>query len=190
MQKLQADNQQLQQQLQQSHVDTEALREENATLKARSRSEPETNGMALTIPTDVGPGPERVGSKPLGAAMKEWAIDESLSEETRDSAKDALDALVAAQIQRDAALEELKSEAQFKRMMQEAERLDPEFDSRRTATSEEMMDWLERHRLQHYAARVTRVAGGYVSCTIAARALERALPLNCVFGLLQKRGAE
>ena len=131
-------------------------------LKARSRSEPEANGMALTIPTDVGPGPERVGSKALGVAMKEWAVDESLSEETRESAKDALDTLVAAQIQRDAALEELKSEAQFKRMMQEAERLDPEFDSRRTATSEEMMDWLERHRLQHYAARVTRVAGGYV----------------------------
>eukprot|EP01045_Picozoa_sp_COSAG04_P036548 COSAG04_NODE_8940_length_915_cov_1.063725_2_plen_138_part_00 len=48
--------------------------------------------------------------------MKELAVDESLSEEARDSARKALDALVSSQlleIEQSAALKKLESEAQF-----------------------------------------------------------------------------
>ena len=107
--------------------------------------------------------------------MKGLAVDESLSEETRESAQRALDELVSAQIEqkkreaeRNTALEELESESQF-----EAKKLEAEAESKRKKTdakkmlqaaqvvSDDMMDWLGQHRLQQCAADLAKIAGAY-----------------------------
>ena len=70
------------------------------------------------------------------------------------------------------------SEAQFK---------ESEAQLRSKAIGEEMAEWLDHHRLQHYAARVTRVAGGYARHFIAQTARPfHELCLRC----LQQRGAK
>ena len=114
--------------------------------------------------------------------MKELAADESVSEEARESAKKAFEVLMSSQlldieqaaalkkleseaqfvnqqasIEQDAALEKLEAEAQFKRKKQHAER------SSGIGLTKELVEWLERHRLQDYAADVTRIAGGCAS---------------------------
>ena len=85
------------------------------------------------------------------ASMRMLATDESLSEETRESAQQALDELVSAQVERDkeahAELQKLESEAQFSCRQAEAK------------ARKEMMEWLAGQRLSQHAADVARVAG-------------------------------
>ena len=79
--------------------------------------------------------------------MKMLAADESLSEGTRESAQKALDDLVSTQI-----------EAHSKQRLMEANMLlqAPQ------GLSDEMVDWLDQHRLQKCAADLARVAGDRV----------------------------
>ena len=114
--------------------------------------------------------------------MKALAVDESLSEETRDSAQKALDKLVSAHIEqtereaeRNTALEELQSEAQFEAKKMEAEaqskrdKADAQkklqvaqvFEQTAKGLSDDMMEWLEHNRLQQCAADLARIAGAY-----------------------------
>ena len=89
---------------------------------------PESSLGTALVPLSGSPAPP--GTTTRVSAMKAFVADESLSEETRSSAQQALDELVSAQI--------------------EQEKL--EF-------SEEMSEWLRRHRLLHYIGIVTSVAG-------------------------------
>ena len=141
--------------------------------------------------------------------MKELAVDESLSEEARDSARKALEVLVSSQlldIEQAAALRKLESEAQFVNQqarieqnaalekqeadalagakkveveaLAEVKKLEAEAQSKRKKAeakkllqeaegfkvideglSDEMAQWLRRHRLQSCAADVARIAG-------------------------------
>ena len=86
--------------------------------------------------------------------MEEITANESLSEETRESAKGALEVLATSQIaqvkqqaEQDAALRALESETQF-------------LQAEATATiKKEMAEWLGRHRLLRYAETIASVAG-------------------------------
>jgi hypothetical protein len=85
--------------------------------------------------------------------MKELAIDEALSEETRESAKQALDELVGAQI-KSVALESKNSSLER----------DKKATLRKLAivndvVSEDMTKWLQGLRLLHHADAVIRVIG-------------------------------
>ena len=71
--------------------------------------------------------------------MKQRAVDDCLSEETRESAQQALNELVSAQIERDKRAAQ-GAEAQF-------------------GVSEAMLEWLAGHRLLHFSGTVTEVAG-------------------------------
>ena len=123
--------------------------------------------------------------------MKDLAIDESLSEEARDSAKKALEVLVSSQlldIEQAAALKKLESEADFvhqqaqiealakakaaevevKEMVAEAQSTRDKADAKKLlqaaqdlVVSDDMMDWLGQHRLQQCAADLARIAGPY-----------------------------
>ena len=87
--------------------------------------------------------------------MKELAVDESLSEETRESAQKALDELVSAQIGQVSAhteIKKLEDEAQLKRQRVEAKKM---------LVSDDMVEWLGQHRLQECAADLARIAGAY-----------------------------
>ena len=110
--------------------------------------------------------------------MKDLAIDESLSEEARDSARKALEVLISSQlldIEQAAALKKLESEAlaeakkvevaalarrkktEAKKLLQAAQ----VFEQTAEGLSDDMMDWLGQHRLQQCAADLARIAGAY-----------------------------
>ena len=86
--------------------------------------------------------------------MRTFATDESLSEETRESAQRALDQLVSAQI------EQAKREQERTSTLQALE-ADAEFETQkaRSALGEEMAEWLGQNRLQHYRKAIIKVAG-------------------------------
>ena len=105
--------------------------------------------------------------------MRTLAADESLSEETRESAQNALDELVMAQIEREKEVRKQKAEA--KRIAQkleadkesllaslEASRFE-ETKETQLQTTKEMAEWLARHRLSRFSENILRVAGMYVS---------------------------
>ena len=116
--------------------------------------------------------------------MKDLAVDESLSEEARDSARKALEVLVSAQlldIEQAATLKKLESEADFvhqqaqiealaeskmeiKKLEAEAQLKRQRAEAKKTlqaaqAVSDDMMEWLGQHRLQECAADLARIAG-------------------------------
>ena len=142
--------------------------------------------------------------------MKELAVDESLSEEARDSARKALEVLVSSQLhdieqtaalkKRAGALKDLESEALFadqqaqienRRLeaaaLAEATKVEAEAQSKRKkleaeaqaktllqiaelessaaaeGLSEELTEWLKRHRLQKCAADIARIAGADIA---------------------------
>ena len=145
-----------------------ALRKEVATLRAQmalasSSDSRELVALSDSVAPSAGDAPQRRETQEI----KSLATDESLSEETRDSAQKALDELVSAQIEaisaqteqnkreaeRSATLAELKSEAQF-----EASKLEAESEG----LTEELTEWLKRHRLQKCATRIALVAGSNI----------------------------
>eukprot|EP01045_Picozoa_sp_COSAG04_P014993 COSAG04_NODE_1158_length_8038_cov_2.977201_2_plen_423_part_00 len=243
-QQLQEENKQLQEentQLEsQSQMDGDAvrkseaaLRKENAALKAQLVEAEQASGTELVRRVSDGTAdavaPEQVFEEPGAAknqeaAMKDLAIDESLSEEARESAKKALEVLVSSQLldieqtaalkKRASALKELESEAefvdqqariealatvkkvevealakaktaeanamlqaatqaaeiremeaeaQFKRLQADAKKLLHAPDG----LCDDMMEWLERNRLQHCAADMARIAGAYAAATVS-----------------------
>ena len=97
--------------------------------------------------------------------MRQHAADESLSEETRESAQKALDALVSKQIEQGSALNDLEAEKldlEVKKQGIEVKKQSMQVavkDKSEAAAFEEMTEWLGQHRLQDYAADVTRIAG-------------------------------
>ena len=115
--------------------------------------------------------------------MKELAADESLSEDARESAKKAFEVLLSSQlldIEQVAALKKLESEAQFvdkqaqievAKLEAEAERINSKTEAQRKkaaaerlqagveAGTEDMAEWLARHRLLRYADQVAGIAG-------------------------------
>ena len=118
--------------------------------------------------------------------MKDLAVDESLSEEARDSAKKALEVMVSSQlldIEQAATLKKLESEADFvhqqaqiealaeskmeiKKLEAEAQLKRQRVDAKKMLQaaehlelSEEMVEWLSRHRLQSCATGIARIAG-------------------------------
>eukprot|EP01045_Picozoa_sp_COSAG04_P003609 COSAG04_NODE_148_length_22826_cov_11.360026_4_plen_2104_part_00 len=113
-----------------------ALRKENAALKSQLASASQRQGMELVAVsggeqqlTDQtappGPTPDLTPAKTKEAALKELAGDESLSEEARDTAMKALEAIVASQlveIEQEAAVKQLESEqnAALKKLESEA----------------------------------------------------------------------
>ena len=92
--------------------------------------------------------------------MKGHAADESLSEETRESAQKALDVLVSSQAEvikleseQNAVLKKRELEAQFKlKQLEATKQLDVGIEA-------EMVEWLEQIRLLRHAETITRVAG-------------------------------
>ena len=108
--------------------------------------------------------------------MKQLAADETLSEEARESAKKAMEVLVSSQlfdIEQVAALKKVESEAQFALRKLKAEdaaevettdhKSKKEDQDTHAASQKEMKEWLRSHRLQDYAADVTRIAGACVA---------------------------
>ena len=113
--------------------------------------------------------------------MKELAVDESLSEEARDSARKALEVLVSSQlldIEQAAALKKLESEADFvhqqaqiealaeskmeiKKLEAEAQLKRQRVEAKKMLVSDDMVEWLGQHRLQECAADLARIAGAY-----------------------------
>ncbi len=117
--------------------------------------------------------------------MKEFALDESLSEEARDAARKGLEILVSSQlldIEQTAELKKLQSEvlvkvktaeatamlqaAEIKEMEAEAQSKREKADAKKMLQAAEglgdnMMEWLGQHRLQQCAADMARIAGAY-----------------------------
>ena len=131
---------------------------------------------------------DTAAAKSQEAAMKDLAVDESLSEEARDSARKALEVLVSSQLldmeqaaalkKRASAWKELESEAEFVHQQARIEalaatrKLEAEAQSKRENVdaqkklqempewlSEEMVAWLGQHRLQSCATDIARIAG-------------------------------
>jgi hypothetical protein len=132
----------------------QALQAQNATkdnaiaaLKAQLAQAPQPSGAQLQLAlSDVSPGTttplQHAVAKTQHVAIKELASDESLSEQTRESAKLALDELAAAQVRQS----KIITKKMVKKMVEED-------------GGEEMIKYLESLRLLHYADAVIRVAG-------------------------------
>ena len=127
----------------QAHVVT--IEAENTTLKAQLAQAPQLGGGGAQLQlalSDVSPGTttplQHAVAKTQHVAIKELASDESLSEQTRESAKLALDELAAAQVR--------QSKIVGGKEM-------------RIIAGEELIKYLESLRLLHYADAVIRVAG-------------------------------
>ena len=127
--------------------------------------------------------------------MKDLAVDESLSEEARDSARKALEVLVSSQlldIEQAAAIKKLESEAllvdqqdrienqkleakalaeakkveveslaEIKKLEAEAQLKRQRSEAKKMLVSDDMVEWLQQHRLQECAADLARIAGAY-----------------------------
>jgi hypothetical protein len=153
----------------------QALQAETAALKDQLARRPQADGMQLAMFSDEAQSTatqQQPTEQSSEAVMKEHATDETLSEETRESAKQALDELAAAHIkdlasERRLALKNLASErhlalenSAFERRLalaQEDRKLRDGFVS--DAVSEDMTTYLRGHRLLHHADAVIRVVG-------------------------------
>lgn len=134
----------------------QALQAETAALKSRL-AQAHTDGMQLAMFSDGAQSTATIQQQPTEqsseAVMKEHATDETLSEETRESAKQALDELAAARIK-------ALTNSTFERRLalaQQDRKLRDGFVS--DAVSEDMTTYLRGHRLLHYADAVIRVVG-------------------------------
>jgi hypothetical protein len=152
----------------------QALQAETTALKRRL-AQAQKDGMQLAMFSDEAQSTaihQQPTEQSSEAVMKEHATDETLSEETRESAKQALDELAAAHIkdlasERRLALKNLASErhlalenSAFERRLalaQEDRKLRDGFVS--DAVSEDMTTYLRGHRLLHHADAVIRVVG-------------------------------
>jgi hypothetical protein len=189
VQKMQAENQNLQTQLLQLQTEgtakdnkivsleaittakdestkVQALQAQIAALQAQSAQGPQPGDAQLQLSalSDASPGTnvplQQAAAKTV--AIKEFAADEGLSEETRESAKQALDDMATAQIM--LSTMQSKNETAAAQVMLNKKALRDTFTS---ATSlgtsegirEEMSTYLESLRLLHYADAVIRVAG-------------------------------
>jgi len=131
----------------------QALQAQIAALQAQSAQGPQVGGEQLQLSTliDAGTNAPLQQAVAKTVAIKEFAADEGLSQETRESAKQALDDMATAQIM----LSAMQSKNKALR------------DTFTYATSlgtsegirEEMSKYLESLRLLHYADAVIRVAG-------------------------------
>ena len=124
----------------------QALQAETAALKVRLAQKVQTDGTQLAILSDEGQSTEtqqQATEKSSEAAMKELATDDTLSEETRESAKQALDELAAAQIMKS------KNVAMKSKNVAHGGK----------TTALDMTKWLQGHRLLHYADEIIRVVG-------------------------------
>ena len=136
--------------------------------------------------------------------MKEFALDESLSEEARDSARKGLEVLVSSQlldIERTAALKKLEADAlaESKTAEVEIKKLEAEAQSKRKKAgvkkmlqaaeglSDDMMEWLGQHRLQQCAADMARIAG---ACAAASFQCDCRIPVSLVVLCLQDCAAK
>jgi hypothetical protein len=128
----------------------QALQAQNATkdntiaaLKAQLAQAPQPSGAQLQLAlSDASPGtnaPPQL-TKTQQATIKEFAADESLSEETREAAKQALDEIAAAQIMAQVRQSKI-------------------LDKKMVLPGEEMAKYLESLRLLHSADAVIRVVG-------------------------------
>jgi myosin heavy subunit len=139
---------------------------ETAALKDQLARRPQADGMQLAMFSDEAQSTATIQQQPTEqsseAVMKEHAIDETLSEETRESAKQALDELAAARI-KDLAFERhlsLKNLAFERRLaLVQADRKLRGVAIVSDAVSEDMTTYLRGHRLLHYANAVIRVVG-------------------------------
>jgi myosin heavy subunit len=142
----------------------QALQAETAALKDQLARRPQADGMQLAMSSDEAQSTatqQQPTEQSSEAVMKEHATDETLSEETRESAKQALDELAAAHIKDLASERHLALEnSAFKRRLalaQEDRELRDGFVS--DAVSEDMTTYLRGHRLLRYANAVIRVVG-------------------------------
>jgi hypothetical protein len=154
-----AKNQQMQTQLLQLQTELGSAKAENASLKVIATTKDEStkvqalqaqNAALQAQLAQVGHKPplpalndnpplQQAVAKTQQVAIRELAADEILSDQTRDSAKLALDELAAAQVKQSTSI--------AKKMV---------------LRSEEMTNYLESLRLLHYADAVIRVAGMWV----------------------------
>eukprot|EP01043_Picozoa_sp_COSAG02_P037840 COSAG02_NODE_2871_length_7858_cov_7.040211_3_plen_358_part_00 len=170
----------------QTQVDNQKLRTEVAQLQKKLRMA-FTNEPTTVAPTSTGQSQASVyalgGTDSLPTAepaqeliVKELAEDETLSAETRDSAKKALEALATSKIQsleaqfltrQIQAQQDLETAKQRQAMAHEyAKQVQQVTDQRsegEASTAKEMSEWLARHRLLLYADQVVRVAGADAS---------------------------
>jgi hypothetical protein len=132
----------------------QALQAQNATLQAQLAQGPQVGGAQLQLSplSDVSPGAngplQQAAAKTV--AIKEFAADEGLSEETRGSAQQALDDMAAAQIMLSTLQSKNDVEVAAAQVRQSKKMVLP---------GEEMAKYLESLRLLHYADAVIRVAG-------------------------------
>jgi TolA-binding protein len=131
----------------------QALQAETAALKVRLAQKAQTDGTQPAILSDEAHSTEtqqQAIEKSSEAAMKELATDETLSEETRESAKQALDELAGTQI---------------KSVALESKNVALERDKKATlrklaiVVNEDMTKYLQGLRLLHYADAVITVVG-------------------------------
>eukprot|EP01046_Picozoa_sp_COSAG06_P055141 COSAG06_NODE_10037_length_1763_cov_13.783053_3_plen_266_part_00 len=131
----------------------QALQAETTALKDQLARRPQADGLQLAMFSDEAQSTaihQQPTEQSSEAVMKEHATDETLSEETRESAKQALDELAAARIKNLAFERRLA-------LVQEDRKLRDGFVS--DAVSEDMTTYLRGHRLLHYADAVIRVVG-------------------------------
>jgi hypothetical protein len=132
----------------------QALRAQIATLQAQSAQGPQPGGVQLQLSTlsDVPPGTNAPLQQAVAktVAIKEFAVDEGLSEETRESAKQALDDMAAGQIM----LSSLQSKNDVEMAAAQVRQ-----SKKMVLPGEEMSKYLESLRLLHFADAVIRVAG-------------------------------
>ena len=153
-QQLQTQNRQLQTDKDHDKAEIATAKAETAALKDQLARRPQAGKLQLAMFSDEAQSTaihQQPTEQSSEAVMKEHATDETLSEETRESAKQALDELAAARIKNLA----------FERLAQEDRKL---LDSLRDgcvsdAVSEDMTTYLRGHRLLHHADAVIRVVG-------------------------------
>jgi hypothetical protein len=129
----------------------QALQAETAALKDQLARRPQAGKLQLAMFSDEAQSTathQQATEQSSEAVMKEHTTDETLSEETRESAKQALDELAAARI-KNLAFERRLALAQEDRKLRGVA----------DAVSEDMTTYLRGHRLLHHADAVIRVVG-------------------------------
>ena len=130
----------------------QTLQAQIATLQAQSAQGPQPVQLQLSTLSDVPPGTNAPLQQAVAktVAIKEFAADEGLSEETRESAKQALDDMAAGQIM----LSSLQSKNDVEMAAAQVRQ-----SKKMVLPGEEMSKYLESLRLLHFADAVIRVAG-------------------------------
>jgi hypothetical protein len=132
----------------------QALQAETTALKDQLARRPQADDLQLAMFSDEAQSTtihQQPTEQSSEAVMKEHATDETLSEETRESAKQALDELAATRI-KNLAFERRLALVQEDRKLRGVATVSD-------AVSEDMTTYLRGHRLLHYANAVIRVVG-------------------------------